>query len=214
MLEIITLEVSPIVQNCRILAAKNGDCLVVDPGGDVNHILKEIEKRALSCQQIWLTHSHLDHCGGVKALKAKTSARLFAHPLEKEFRARTAEIAAAYGLANAGFENCPEPDVYIQGGETLDFAGYKFQVFFTPGHSPGHVVFYQAEMKLLLAGDTVFAGSIGRTDLPAGNHQQLLKSINQYILSLPDDTRILSGHGPDTSVGQERLTNPFLNRDN
>ena len=106
--------------------------------------------------------------------------------------------------------NCPEPDEYIKGGETLSFASNKAEVRFTPGHAPGHVVFYFADQNLLVAGDTVFQGSIGRTDLPGGDHETLLTSIREQILTLPDETKILSGHGPDTTVGQERLTNPFL----
>lgn len=184
--------------------------VVVDPGGDAPEILEALSGHGATIEAIWLTHSHLDHCGGVADLLAKDEVPLFGHPIEAEMRSRVEQIAMMYGLPPGQMKNCPEPDNELVGGETLSFGGRSFQVRFTPGHSPGHVVFYCAEEGVLLAGDTLFAGSIGRTDLPGGNHEQLLDSISQQIYSLPDETRVLSGHGPDTTVGVERRTNPFV----
>ena len=116
-----------------------------------------------------------------------------------------------YGIPPGEMQSCPEPDVPIIGGEALSIAGYNFEVLFTPGHSPGHLCFYNSASHTLIAGDTLFAGSIGRTDLPGGDHVTLLRSIRQQLLVLPDDTRVLSGHGPDTTIGRERNSNPFLN---
>lgn len=211
MLEIVPVVVTPFAQNCRLLGDAQSKCaVVVDPGGDSDLIDAELQRRGWKCSEIWLTHSHLDHCGGVAALKRKYQSVLFAHPLEKMMRAHVQDLCAMYGLPQGELENCPEPDLEIKGGETLSFAGHKFNVIFTPGHSPGHVVFYQPELKVLLAGDTVFKSSIGRTDLPGGNHDTLMESIHSKILTLPDDTRVLSGHGDDTTIGFERRSNPFL----
>lgn len=211
MIEILTIQVSPLQQNCRILLdTASKQAVVVDPGAEADRILGILTKKGVSCAEIWLTHSHLDHCGGVADLKKATGALVRAHAVESVMRAKVEEIAAMYGLPKGIFKNCAEPDSNLSGGETLNFAGANFEVRFTPGHSPGHVVFYCAEGNFLLAGDTVFAGSVGRTDLPGGSHQQLIASIREHILTLPDNVRILSGHGPDTLVGTERRSNPFL----
>ena len=161
-----TIVVTPIQQNCRILLGKAA--LVVDPGGDVEAIIASLGGRMVS--QIWLTHSHLDHCGGVAGLKETfPDSRIYGHELEKDYRQRVEDIAAYYGIPEGLMKNCPEPDTYIKGGEILDFEGVKFEVRFTPGHAPGHLVFVNKEEKYVFAGDTLFQGSIGRTDLPNGD---------------------------------------------
>lgn len=210
-MEIITVDVTPFQQNARIIkSSESNDALVIDPGGDVDRILRQVEKNDLTVKEIWLIHSHLDHCGGVKALVKKTGARLKGHPSESEMRAAVLTICNLYGLPAGDMENCPEPDEYLEGGELIEFGGYQFKTLFTPGHSPGHLCFYNQENNLLIAGDTIFAGSIGRTDLPGGDGRQLIQSIKKEILTLPEETRVLSGHGPETSVGVEKRSNPFL----
>lgn len=211
MLRTTLIAVTPFQQNARILAA-DGErgCVVVDPGGDVPLILKELDRAGLECREIWLTHSHLDHCGGVRALQAATGARLLGHPAERPLREQVSAIAALYGIGGGGMEDCPEPDRYLSGGEVVALGPLNFKVLFTPGHSPGHLCFYEPESHVLIAGDTVFAGSIGRTDLPGGELATLLASIRAEILTLPPETIIMSGHGDDTTVGQELRTNPFL----
>lgn len=212
MFEIITLELTPFAQNTRILFDRDvQESIVVDPGGEFEVIAATLEQNQLRPSQIWLTHSHLDHCGAVRQLKQSTGARLYAHPIERELRARVVEICMAYGIPPGDMQSCPEPDVEIIGGEELAIGQEKFKVLFTPGHSPGHLCFYHAPTSVLIAGDTLFAGSIGRTDLPGGNHATLLRSIRQELLSLPDDTKVLPGHGPNTTIGRERFSNPFLN---
>lgn len=207
---IVQLTVTPFAQNCRLLIDDSArSAVVVDPGGEPERILAELSGRKLKLSEIWLTHSHLDHCGGVRSLKAATGAALLGHPVEAMMRANVVRIAAMYGIPS-GFEDCPEPDRFISGGEELSFGGATFKVLFTPGHAPGHVCFYDVAGKTLLAGDTLFSGSIGRTDLPGGDADLLLESIGREILTLPDDTRVLSGHGDDTTVGKERRSNPFL----
>lgn len=209
--EVRTIEVTPLQQNCRILVdAESQAAIVVDPGGDADQILTMLQSDSLTLEAIWLTHSHLDHCGGVAELLEHAPVPLYGHRLEAEYRARVESIAQMYQLPPGAMRNCPEPSHFLEGGETLSFGGVEFEVRYTPGHSPGHVVFVCPELNILLAGDTVFAGSIGRTDLPGGDHEQLLESIRREIYSLPDTVQVLPGHGPATSVGVEKKTNPFV----
>ena len=212
MLAIQLIPVTELQQNCRVLWRKGSSAaLVIDPGGDADRIIKFLKSESLVCEQIWLTHSHFDHCGGVAGLMAACSAKVYGHPIEKEFRQRVEDVKRMYGITSKSMTNSPEPTEYLTGGEALSFAEVSFSSLFTPGHSPGHLCYYAASENLLLAGDTLFSGSIGRTDLPGGHHSTLINSIVEKILVLPDDTRVLSGHGPDTTVGRERSSNPFLN---
>lgn len=208
-LRISTVVVTAFAQNCRIIEAGN-KAAVLDPGGDCDLILRALAAKKLECREIWITHSHVDHVGAVQRLKSTTNATVLGHPAGAEFRRRAREIAEMYGLGDSDTENCPEPDRMIEGGETLSFEGFDFEVRFTPGHAPDHVIFVNHASKTVLAGDTLFAGSIGRTDLPGGNHGALIESIERQILTLPDDYIVMPGHGPDTTVGHERKTNQFL----
>jgi glyoxylase-like metal-dependent hydrolase (beta-lactamase superfamily II) len=146
----------------------------------------------------------------VAAVKRATNATLYAHPAESVMRREVRSIATMYGIPAGDFEPCPEPEVALVGGEELSVGGVPFAVRFTPGHSPGHLSFYSSMLGVVIGGDTLFQGGIGRTDLPGGNHEQLLSSIVRELLSLPDPTRVLSGHGPETTIGEERVYNPFL----
>jgi glyoxylase-like metal-dependent hydrolase (beta-lactamase superfamily II) len=211
MQEILTLVVTDFAQNARLLIdSEKRLAVAIDPGGEAQRLIEELDSRNLSLFAIWLTHSHIDHCGGVADLRQKwPQAELLGHENEKTFRASVEELAQLYGI-RGGVKNCPEPDRYIYGGELLQFNDSSYEVLFTPGHSPGHVCFYNKDAACLIAGDTLFAGSIGRSDLPGGDHETLMRSIKEVILRLPEDTKVLSGHGPDTSVGREIRTNPFL----
>jgi hydroxyacylglutathione hydrolase len=210
-LEIIVVPVTPFQQNARIVFC-GGDALVIDPGGDVSLILKEISHRSAFCREVWLTHSHLDHCGGVAQLLAETGATLRAHQEGQLFRSQVVNSCQHFGFdpKEAGMSDCPEPDSYISDGDTLDFAGHTFEVLFTPGHAPDHVSFYHRSSQTLLAGDLLFYDSIGRTDLPGGSMEILLDSVKRKIFPLPDEVSVLPGHGPNTTVGREKSTNPFL----
>lgn len=210
-LEVRTIPVTEFFQNARILIATDTkQAVIVDPGGDIDRILELIRNEKLDCSTVWLTHSHLDHAAGVAALRREMPFTLYGHPIEAQMRARIPEVAALYGLDPRVYESCPEPDVMLTGGEKLELGSSSFDVRFTPGHSPGHLVFYCESSKLLVAGDTIFESSIGRTDLPGGNSDTLIRSIREQILTLPDDTRVLPGHGSDTTVGKERKTNPYI----
>lgn len=211
MIEVVTVEVTPFMQNARLLFERGADgAVVVDPGGNADRILGELSARTLRCQEIWLTHSHLDHCGGVRRLKELTGAPLLAHPVEALMRSRVVDIARMYGVPEGDFEDCPEPDRVITGGETLSVGTELFEVLFTPGHSPGHLCFYNRANGILIAGDTLFQGSIGRTDLPDGDFEVLMSSIKDILYRLPPETRVLPGHGPETTIGAEQRTNPFV----
>ncbi len=209
-IEIALLTLTPIQQNTRVVIS-GSTALVIDPAGEGHKIIKFLDDRSLTLTQVWLTHSHLDHCGGVQDLLAKfPNAKLYGHPEEKFFRQNVENICVNYGIPHGIMKNCPEPTDYIIGGEKLEFGGLEFESIYTPGHSPGHISFYQGYSGVLFAGDTLFAGSIGRTDLPGGDHDLLIRMIKEKILTLPDNTKVLSGHGPDTTVGREKNGNPFL----
>ncbi len=211
MIQIETLVVTDFQQNARILYdVVTREAVAVDPGGEGRRLIDFIDSNKLMLTQIWLTHSHVDHCGGVSDLVTKYNARLYGHRIEQDFRANVISICRMYGMPEEDMLDCPEPDEYIQEGSVVNLGAVEFKVFFTPGHSPGHVVFYSATEGVVLAGDTLFNGSIGRSDLPGGNGPQLLLSIRQKLLSLPPDTRVLCGHGPDTTIGHEINTNPWL----
>jgi hydroxyacylglutathione hydrolase len=202
------IPVTALEQNCRILSAPtSAGAVVIDPGGDVSKIEQRLAKMGKACSQIWLTHSHFDHAGGVSNLQKQTSAVLYAHKAEEGMRPLLKQHAARYGLEDC--EPCPEPDNYIEGGDVLLFGETKWSVLFTPGHSPGHVCFYCSEEGILLAGDALFSGSVGRTDLPGGDQATLMRSIRDLLMPLPDEVQVLSGHGPDTTIGKERKENPF-----
>ena len=232
MLKIETIVVTPFAQNCRLLLnSQRSAAALVDPGGEVEKISAALSGSGAELRQVLLTHSHIDHAGGVsEVLKgAGSEVKLYGHRLEKSMRQSISIQSAMFMVQEEKFSNCPEPSTYLEGGEEIDVLGERAKCLFTPGHSPGHISFYfdkfsadvelidganslqhSKDLPLLIVGDALFSGSIGRTDLPGGNHEQLLQSIKSELLSLPDETVVLSGHGPNTTIGVERVTNPFL----
>ncbi len=185
---------------------------MVDPGGESDKIAARIEKLGVNPKQVWLTHSHLDHCAGVGPLLKRFPVALLGHPGEKMLRANVTSIAVMYGMNPTEWLNCPEPTIEVVGGEEVCVGNCKAKVLFTPGHSPGHVSFYFAEDGVLASGDVLFKGSIGRTDLPGGDMKTLVQSINSKLFTLPGSTRVLCGHGDDTTIGEEQISNPFVGK--
>jgi len=182
---------------------------VVDPGGDVERILAALETRGLAAREIWLTHGHIDHAGGAMDLKDALGVEIVGpHRADEMLLSRLEDQARMFGLPGA-VRNAV-PDRWLEGGEVLRVGAHRFEVIHAPGHAPGHVVFFERDARFLHAGDVLFAGSIGRTDLPGGDHATLLATIRDRILPLGDDVGFLCGHGPGSRLGDERRTNPFL----
>lgn len=203
------IPVTPFQQNCTVFFDEDSkEGVIVDPGGDVDTILRVIEQNGLRLEAIWLTHGHLDHAGGAAELKEKLGLAIIGpHRDDLPLLQNIETQAAKYGVS--GLRNVT-PDRFLDEGETLSFGEHVFEVLHTPGHAPGHVVYFNRAGKLLHAGDVLFNGSIGRTDLPGGNHRQLLDSIRDKVLPLGDDIGFLCGHGPGGRLGEERRNNPYL----
>lgn len=208
-LDIVSMTLGPAQTNTYIVAPVGGkDAVVIDPSWDGHLILDEIKKRNWRVTNIWLTHAHFDHFGGAAAVADDSSPPppVALHP-EDYWLWRENGGAGKYGLE---FDPGPEPTIQLGHGQKLYLGDNEFEVRYAPGHTPGHVMFYCAADKLMFCGDVIFQMSIGRTDLPRGDHRTLIESIFREVLSLPDETRLLSGHGPATTVGDERQFNPFL----
>ena len=184
-----------------------GETLVIDPGAAAPDMCRAIEADHLDVKSVVLTHAHLDHVEGVPDIRAVTDAPILLHPADEFLYRAATEQAAAFGM-NA--PRLPSVDGTLAHGDEIVFGECTFRVRHAPGHSPGHVVLVNEDERIAIVADVVFAGSIGRTDLPGGDMQQLLQSIRGQVLTLADDTRLLTGHGPETTVGWERRTNPFL----
>ena len=209
MLDIISFELGPVVTNSYLIAdSDTKEAAVIDPAWDGGLIVETARDKNWSIKNIWLTHAHFDHIGGiadiVKACDPPPPIAL--HP--DDFPLWQMQGGAPYfGMQ---IDPGPTPSMKLEHGLKLVLGNYRFEVRHAPGHTPGHVVFYCEQEGIVFCGDVVFQGSIGRTDLPGGSYQTLIDSIRSQILTLPDSTRLLSGHGPETSVGVERNINPYL----
>ena len=200
--------VTPFQQNCAILwDDETKRALVVDPGGDVERILSAVEQTGVTVERILLTHGHLDHAGGAAALAEALSVPVDG-PDERDafLLAGIAEQAAGYGFEARSIT----PDRWLREGDSILLGAHRFDVLHCPGHTPGHVVFVNHADRFALVGDVLFQGSVGRTDFPYGDHDALIHAIATKLMPLGDDFSFLCGHGPGSTIGAERRTNPFL----
>ncbi len=209
MLNIYVVPVTPFAQNARLLVLHDKRAVLVDPGGEAGRLLSVIEEKKLTVEAIWLTHSHLDHCGAAAEIIRKLAVPMYASAAGRRLRQEVEEQARYFNMPPGIMENCPEPDVYLKGGETLDFGEYPFKVLATPGHVPDHLCYYSEKTQILLSGDCLFSGAVGRTDLPGGNPREMTESLRR-LAELPGETKVFAGHGPDTVIEKELKTNPFL----
>lgn len=203
-----SLEVGPLSVNCYIVACENSrEGIVVDPGGDVERIIALVKQHRLKISTIINTHGHFDHIGGNRQAVETFGARLLIHQADAPMLSRSAEVARRYGLHG---ENSPEADAYLVDGMDIDFGTRRLRVLHTPGHTQGGCCLYIEEAQKVITGDTLFADSIGRTDLPGGSHEQLLESIRTKLFTLPDDVIAYPGHGLQTTIGHEKRCNPYF----
>lgn len=202
---------NPFQENTYVIYNDSKQCWIVDPGmsdaGEVNQMLAYLRNEQLQPQAIINTHTHIDHILGVTALTDIFNIPFGIHLKDQPVLDSARGSAAMFGFE---FNTPPKATFYIRDGEKLKLGEDEIDILFVPGHSPGSIAFYYQPGAWLIAGDALFAGSIGRTDLPGGNHTQLIQSIKTQLLTLPEDTRVWSGHGPDTTIGEEKSYNPFL----
>jgi glyoxylase-like metal-dependent hydrolase (beta-lactamase superfamily II) len=209
MMKVIIVPVTAFQQNCSILVCEaTKRAALVDPGGDLAHLREVIAKLGVTVEKVFLTHGHMDHCGAADLVRKE-----FGVPIEgpqREDRFWIDQLAASskmYGLPPA---EAFEPDRWLNDGDTVSFGEQTLDVIFCPGHTPGHVVFFHRGERVAFVGDVLFQGSIGRTDFPRGNHEQLIHSIRDKLFPLGDDIAFVPGHGPTSTFGAERRSNPFV----
>jgi len=203
-----TFPVGPLQCNCTILGDEQaGEAIVIDPGDEISRIQRRLTDLGLKLKQILVTHAHIDHVGGALKLKRLTGAPILMNENDLP-QLKFMDMQAGW-LGVATPETAP-PDDLLTDGLKVGLESCPAQVIHTPGHTQGSVCLHFVPLKLLVAGDTLFAGSIGRTDLPGGDYDQIIQSIESRLLPLPDETKVLPGHGPATTIGAERKSNPFL----
>ena len=211
MLSLKILTLGALQTNCYLLYDQESQsAVIVDPADDVSKILQELNFLHAHLQEIWITHAHFDHIGAANSLASVfNQVPIALHPDDLPLWKMDGG-APLFGLPiKAG----PEPQKLLSHNCNLNLGNYTFKVLHVPGHTPGHVVYYCAEQNVLLSGDVLFKGGVGRTDLPGGSWQQLMNGIRQHLLILPDETLVYPGHGPETSIGKEKRENPFLGGD-
>lgn len=203
------IPVTPFQQNCTLIwddATKVG--AVVDPGGDLDRIEAAIREQGVRVEKILLTHGHVDHAAGADELRERLGVPIEGpHLADKFLLDSLPETAANYGI---GEGRAVTPDRWLDDGDAVTVGELGFDILHCPGHSPGSVVFVSRDARFALVGDVVFKGSVGRTDLPGGNHEQLIRAIKEKVLPLGDDISFIPGHGPTGTLGEERVSNPFL----
>jgi glyoxylase-like metal-dependent hydrolase (beta-lactamase superfamily II) len=208
-MEIAVVPVTPFEQNCTVLRCPaTGRGAVVDPGGDLERIQAAVEQQDVELEKILLTHAHIDHAGATAELARRAGLPIEGpHEDDRFWIESLPEQGRMFGL---GASEAFEPTRWLEGGDTVRFGEVELEVLHCPGHTPGHVVFFHRPTRQALVGDVLFAGSIGRTDFPRGDYDTLIRSIKERLLPLGDEVTFVPGHGPNSTLGRERTTNPFL----
>ncbi len=209
MLKYRTVPVTQFAQNCSIVwCDQTQDAAIIDPGGDLDRLLAEIQRLGVNLKAIWLTHAHIDHAGGTAELAERLSLPIIGpHPGDQFWIDGMVQQGKMFG-----FPHCEPftPTQWLDDGDTVQIGRSTLQVRHCPGHTPGHVVFFSPEARRAFVGDVLFAGGIGRTDFPQGNQQQLVASIKERLWPMGDDTVFIPGHGPESTIGEERRFNPYV----
>jgi hydroxyacylglutathione hydrolase len=203
-----TLTVGPFQENCYVIGDEETlEGAVVDPGDEAVRIALAVEQTNLEIGRILITHAHIDHVGAVAALADEYACPVLMHAEAEPMLEQLPTQAMMMGLR---FGKVPSVDHYLEDGQVLEVGGLELEARYTPGHAPGHLAFYAESEAVVFAGDALFAGSVGRTDLFGGNMEVLMRSINERLMTLPDETQVFPGHGPQTTIADERRHNPFL----
>ena len=205
----LVVPVTPFQQNCTIVwCTKTSKAAIIDPGGEVDGLIEVVKSRDLQLDRIWVTHGHLDHCGGAAELRERTGLQIEGpHPDDAFWIDQIEASAGDWGMRGArGFT----PERWLADGDQVTLGETRFDVRHCPGHTPGHVVFFHPEARFAQVGDVLFRGSIGRTDFPRGNYEQLISSITGRLWPLGNEVQFVPGHGPASTFGEERRTNPFV----
>ena len=207
-MKVVVVPVTPFEQNCTLLIGDDGTAAVTDPGGDIERILAAAKQHGARIEKILLTHGHVDHCAAADALRTQLGVPIEGPQKDEAFWIdQLPAQSQRFGFPPA---KAFVPDRWLEDGDTVEAAGRTLQVFHCPGHTPGHVVFFSAQDRVAIVGDVLFAGSIGRTDFPRGNHADLINAITQKLWPLGDDVTFIPGHGATSQFGYERKTNMFV----
>ena len=208
-MQVINTPISPYLQNAPIAyCEETNNCIFVDPGDELDKLIQVQTELKLIPEYIFITHGHIDHAGAAKELATKLNLNIIGPHIDDSFLLESLEVQGQmYGMNAKNFT----PDKWLKHEDTISFGNQTLEIKHCPGHAPGHVIGINHKAKKIIAGDVLFNGSIGRTDLPKGNYQDLIDSINHHLLTLDDSYIVHCGHGPDTTIGHERKTNPFLN---